>query len=289
MIRGGQELPRERMLQICILNISANPHPPDIYVELLRRAADFFVRARGNDFAKITPPTQDRYVGRYWTGRILLWTEIDITGAWLDINSGEELTEELKRSINIPPTAKPNYRSFDYALDNDRHLFYFESKNDHGQTLGPVTVRAIIAQLLSRELQGGGAPEVEVTLVPEVQAVEQILALPGLRTLYIKIVRDNPDVSPDVRRRILGRLEEAHARREETTLTKSADSPALTPGAEIREMAAVAAENGEVRGEGRDAQGHKLQKSTIDLPQRIYVGVDRGDTFLRRLLSALRR
>lgn len=82
-------MPRERLLQICILNISANPHPDGIYIALLRRAADFYVRARGNDFAKITAPTQDQRVGRYWTGRILLWTEIDISGSWLDITSGQ--------------------------------------------------------------------------------------------------------------------------------------------------------------------------------------------------------
>jgi hypothetical protein len=200
-------VPRERLLQICILNISANPHPEGIYIALLRRAADFYVRARGNDFAKITAPTQDQRVGRYWTGRILLWTEIDISGSWLDITSGEELTEELKDTINIPTTAKPNYRSFDYAFDNERHLLYFEAKNELGQSLGPAVVKRIFMSLLSRELQGIEVPEVEVTLLPETQAVERILALPGLRTLYIKIVRANPDVSPEVRQRVLGRLE----------------------------------------------------------------------------------
>lgn len=190
------------------------------------------------------------------------------------------MAEEDKKAINIPPTAKPNYRSFDYAFDNQRHLLYFEVKNDAGQTLSPNITRGIFTRLLSNEIQGPELPEVEVTLLPDTEAVEQILSLPGLRTLYIWIVRDNPDVSPDARRRILGRLEEAHARREETILTKSADSPALTPGTEIQEMAAVAAENGEVRGEGRDAQGHKVERSTADLPRRIYVGVDRGETFL---------
>lgn len=149
--------------------------------------------------------------------------------------------------------------------------------------------KRIFMSLLSRELQGIEVPEVEVTLLPETQAVERILALPGLRTLYIKIVRGNPDVSPEVRQRVLGRLEEAHARREETTLVKSADALALTPGSEIQEMAAVAAENGEVRGEGRDAEGHKLEVSTVDLPQRIYVGVGRGASFLGRLLSVIHR
>jgi Domain of unknown function (DUF4747) len=271
------------------LNISANPHPEGIYIALLRRAADFFVRARGSDFAKITLPTQNRRFVTYWTGRILLWTEIDIAGSWLDIASGEELTPELKNAINIPPSAKPNYRSFDYAFDDERHLLYFESKNELGQSLGPAVARRIFMRLLSPELQRIEVPEVEVTLVPETQAVERILALPGLRTLYIKIVRANPDVSPQARQRVLGRLEEAHARRAETTLVKSADALALTPGPEIQEMAAVAAENGEVRGEGRDAEGHKLEVSTVDLPRRIYVGVDRGATFLGRLFSALRR
>jgi hypothetical protein len=144
------------------------------------------------------------------------------------------------------------------------HILYFESRNELRQTFGPTVAKRIFVTLLSQELQGPEAPEVEVTLVPEVGAVEKVLSLPRLRTLYIRVVRPNPDVSDATRRRVLGRLEEAHAQREEITLTKSAGAAALTPTEDMRQTAEVAAENGVVRGEGRDANGVKTELSTSD-------------------------
>jgi hypothetical protein len=146
----------------------------------------------------------------------------------------------------------------------------------------------IFSTLLSLELLGAEYPEVEVTLVPEAGAVERVLELPGLRMLYIRVVRPNPDVSDATRQRVMGRLEQAHASREEVILTKSAGATRLTPPDDLRELAEVAAENGEVRGEGRYGDGVKAELSTVDHPKRIYAGIDRGPTFLARLLSALR-
>jgi hypothetical protein len=156
-------VPRERQLHIYVLNIAADPHPEGTYVSVLRRASNFLVRARGNDFAKITAPVQDRRDGRYWTGRILIWTEIDLRGHWLDLSNEEEISEDLKQTINIPEQAKPNYRVFNYVLDNTRHLVYFESRNEFGQNFGSSVAKHIFSTLLSLELLGAEYPEVEVT------------------------------------------------------------------------------------------------------------------------------
>jgi hypothetical protein len=281
-------VPRERILQACILNVSANPHPGGIYVALLRRAADFIVSARGAENAKITAPDRDIRVGRYYAGLIFLWTEIDLKGRWLDIQREEELSPEEKAAIRIPPTAKPNFRTFNYVLDNERHLVYIETRNEFGQSLGASVARRIFSAVLSRELQGPESPDVEVTIVPEAGAVERILAIPGLRRLFIQVNRPNPDISDERRQRVWNELDNVHARRQEITFFKSSDAAALTPTDDIQELAAIAAENGEVRGEGREANGNKVEISTGDLPKRLYLGMDRGTTFLGRLLAALR-
>ena len=54
----------------------------------------------------------------------------------------EELTERERAAIRIPPNAKPNYRTFNYAFDNDRHLLYFETRNEFDQRLGPSVANA---------------------------------------------------------------------------------------------------------------------------------------------------
>ena len=88
---------------------------------------------------------------------------------------------------------------------------------------------------------------------------------------------------------MLDRLDAEHAQREEIKLVKKATAERLTPTDEIVELAAVASENGLVRGEGRTDDGHKLEVSTSHLPQRIYVPLDAGQNFLARLLAVFRR
>jgi Domain of unknown function (DUF4747) len=282
-------MPRQRTIQICALNIAADPHSEGVYVRLLTRAADFIVNARASDYAKITRPQQSERIPRFYTGRILLWTELDIQGRWLDLSNEDELTPEARRAISIPENARPNYRTFDYVLDNEDHRVYFEARNEFGQGLGPTVARTIFSRLLSQELQGADAPEVEVTVVPDTRALERILELPGLRMLFIRVVRPNPDVSAEAVQRVLDRLDAEHAQREEITLVKTATAERLTPTDELLELAAVASENGLVRGEGRTDDGHKLEVSTSHLPQRIYVPLDAGQNFLARLLAVFRR
>jgi hypothetical protein len=69
---------------------------------------------------------------------------------------------------------------------------------------------------------------------------------------------------------------------------KSSEATNLVPTSEIREHADVAAENGFVRGEGRDADGKKVEIATDRYPKRIYVSVERGQSFLSRLLAVVR-
>jgi hypothetical protein len=51
-------VPRQRTIEICALNIAADPHEEGVYVRLLTRAADFIVNARASDYAKITRPSR---------------------------------------------------------------------------------------------------------------------------------------------------------------------------------------------------------------------------------------
>lgn len=279
---------RDRTLIVCALNLSANPHPDGVYISLLRQSARYIVRARANDYSKITTPRKYEADDLY-TGRILVWTEIDLKKPWLDLNSEETLSPALKKSIAIPPSAKPNFRVFNYVFSEKKHLLYFESVNEFGETLGPHTAKTIFTSLLSRELHGLDSPEVEVTVMPQSGVVERILAIPRLRKLYIRVTLPNPDSgSPAARRRVFARLEEAKARQLEEEYTRSAEADHLVATKEIRETAEVAAENGFVRGEGRDANGKKLEIATDRNPRRFFVSAERGGSFVSRLLASVR-
>jgi hypothetical protein len=127
-----------------------------------------------------------------------------------------------------------------------------------------------------------------VTIIPEVDAVEKVLTVPRLRTLLIRVTLPNPDTaSPAARRRVYDRLKAAKARQLEEKYTKSAEAKELRPTKEIQELAEVGAENGFVRGEGRDDDGKKLEVSTEKYPKRFFVGMGEGGSFLSRLLAAI--
>lgn len=254
---------RDKQIIVCALNLDATPHPRGIYVTLLRQATKFLVKAHGSDYAKITTPRKYDRDDNVYTGRILVFTEIDVQGRWLDLSNEDELSPTLKKAIAIPKDARPNFRSFDYAFDERKHRLYFETRNTEGQTLGPMVARRIFLSLLSQELLGIESPDVAVTIIPDRRAVDKILSLPGLRTLFIRVASPNADTSsPAARRRVLDRLKKANARQLEETYTKRSDAAALTPTAEMRELAEVAADTGIVEGEGRDADDKKIEAST---------------------------
>jgi hypothetical protein len=279
---------REKAIQVCALNLAANPHPDSVYISILRQASRFLVQARGTDYAKITSPRAVSGRPGIYTGRILIWTEIDVKRPWLDLTNEDELSPALKRSINIPENARPNMRVFGYVFVEKTHRVFFESKNEFGESLGPNVARAIFTRITSQELLGFESPEVEVTIVPEVDAVDRVLSLPNLRMLFIRVTLPNPDTaSPAARRRVYARLKKANARQLEEKYIKSSDAERLETTPEIRETAEVAAENGLVRGEGRDNDGKKLEVSTEKYPKRYFVGAPAGTSFLSRLMATL--
>lgn len=279
---------RERTLEVCALNLAANPHPGGVYISLLRRASHYLVQARGTDYAKITTPHAVSSRTGTYTGRILIWTEIDLKRPWLDLTKEDELSPSLKRTISIPENARPNMRVFGYVFVESKHRLYFESKNELGERLGPNTAKSIFSKLTSQELLGFDSPEVEVTIVPDVDAVERVLTLPRLRTLFIRVTLPNPDTaSPAARKRVYERLKKAKARQLEERYIKSTDAEKLEPTQEMQELAEVAAENGLVRGEGRDSDGKKVEVSTERYPKKFFVGTGEGGSFLSRLVAAL--
>ncbi|CAA2144475.1 hypothetical protein MBLL_03598 [Methylobacterium bullatum] len=270
-------------------NIAAAPHPTGIYVDSLRRASRFYSQVRGHDFAKITSPTRHRdHPGMYF-GRILVWTEINQKGKWLNLIEEDELPKKLWDQINIPDGAKPNYRVFNYVFDENSHTVYFEGKNEFGESFGPTTGRRLFANLLSEQEVTGGNYDMSVTLIPDETAVDQILDVPRLRKLVIRITRPNPDTTTSsARRRIFDELYEADAKQVEITYTKAAGADNLKPTPNIKHEAELAATDGFVTGFGYDISGRKVELSTDAIPKKFTLSMDSGGSFFARLMAALR-
>ena len=277
---------RDRKIEICALNIAANPHPPGVYRQILLAASKRITRARGSDFAKITAPTTSDD-GQILTGRILVWTDIDMKGRWLDLEKEELLTVEDQDQINIPEKAKPNYRVFGYVFRVASHRLYFESLNEFGEGLGPTTARRVFENLVQADGVRPEATEVEVTVLPKEGAVEQVLKLPGLRSLEIKLLLPNADdIDPQARARIYQRMRAMRAKRLDERVVKQAGAASLIPDDELRELAAIAAENGSVKGEGREGNQTTVL-STTDIPRRERISLEAGRNLLARIVATV--
>jgi hypothetical protein len=273
-------------LNVAILNIAANPHPDGIYFQIFSQVSRYLVRARGTDFAKITKPKRKN--DRIFEGRILIWTEIDMKGTWLDLENEDELSPNIKQQISIPSNAKPNYRTFNYVFDVKRHKLYFETKNEFGEIFGPTTAMRYFSRLFSQEILGPKGPDVEVSIIPDESALSSVLALPGLRTLTIRVVRPNGDTAsgPGIRR-VFEKMEQERIRLLEQTIVKASAAKAIIPDDGTRNLALAAVENGYVRGEGRARDGKKLFAATDDRPKIIQIDQDSGDNFTTRLVAAV--
>jgi hypothetical protein len=277
-----------RKVPVFVLNIAANPRDGNVYQRALERASRIVVQARGNDYARITSPRRNERYPHILQGQILLWTEIDLDGPWIDLDKGSEIDPDLREKISIPPNARPNFRAFDYVFDELKHQLYFEARNDLDQTVGPSVVLRVFLGILNRTVIGTEWPEIEVTLAPEKDAIERILALPRLNTIFIRVARPNPDAaSPEAVARVNAKLNALHAQKLEVKIQRAAGAERITLDKEYHEMAEVGADNGLVKGEGSYADGTKVELSTQDQPKKIDVNIAKGDNFFARLLSTI--
>ncbi|WP_425907621.1 DUF4747 family protein [Nitrobacter sp. TKz-YC02] len=273
-------------LEIYAINIVANPHPRGIYEHILREASRRGARARGSDYAKLTKPADEG--NGIFTGRILVWTEIDMEGKWLDVLSEKDLPPDIRRKINIPENAKPNYRTFWYCFDEHKHTFYYEARNEFSQHLGPTTARRILANLTSRDGPRGLAVDVDITIVPDEKTVGRILRSARLQRLHIRLTRPNPDDFEESKRRILRELQANHASRQDTHLIKAPGETRLTPTQPIQVLAEVAAENGFVEGVIEE-DGHRVRVSTRETPRKIVLQADERESVIERMKAYVRR
>lgn len=274
------------MMPVVSINISASPHPSGIYKTILEKASRKVVKSRAHDAAMITKPSRIKTNVTCLVGRILVWTEIDLRGPWLDIESEDNISEILRKEIRIPNQAKPNYRSFDYLFDEITHRMYIEIRNELGQSIGAKTLRNLIVRLTEPDIQGPSSPDIEVTVIPNDSALQKVLKLPGLRSLTIRVVRPNPDeTDTEAKRRVESKMENMNVRVLETKLTKSSKGTQIRPDLDTIALAEVASNDGFVRGEGRQ-DGRKIEAATDQTPQISFVDRNQGDSFFARIAGS---
>ncbi len=276
-------------IEVGALNIVASPHPDGVYRQVLRQVANKEVPLWGSDRAKITEfqEMEDRPDLLY--GRILVWSEIDPDGKWLNKVKNVEATVEEKKEIAeaIPQDYEPNFRSFYFLFVEGKHRLVFEVRNELGQHFAPSRAERLFERLFERYLPDD-APSMSVTAIPEDDTLEKIFAIPKLRYLEIFLKPPNPDDLDEAAERVLRRLNRESAGSRKVTLVKAPKKKTLTPDHETKTVAAVAAKgNGSVTGEGKDENNKAVFESTEKHPKTRQLEVV-GKTSFATFLSSLR-
>lgn len=257
---------RSRVIEYCALNIVATPHPRGVYPQILTDAATRSTNYAGSSWARVSRPI--KHEEGFYVGRLFVWTEIDTTEPAIDKVKLIELSlDEL--NLNIPPYIGFNGRIFLYVLRERDHKLIVEVRNEVGKTIAPKAVGRIFSSLLNSDDITDENPYVEVTVIPDEDALSKILAIPKLQRLKIHLVRPNPDDMSDEAEAILAELEELGAKSQDITLVAAAGGDGLELNERVSAQAEAATMNGYVAGKGKTDDGEPLAYDTKEHPRII--------------------
>lgn len=200
------------------------------------------------------------------TGVISKYTEIDLSGDWFNQNSFDAATPEQLSEINIPTHLKPNHASFYFSLDPKEHVLAFTSYAG-AKGLSPRAVEKFFKTAVTWKEVKDKFGRVEVDLIKDYGAVQDILNLPHLKELEF-IIRppNNDDIGSTLAAAIEETLREQNADEYEEKL-KAKGKKNIKPNKRTRALGSVAAENGEFRAKNLE-KGMKVSYNTADKPLR---------------------
>lgn len=278
-----------RTIKVSALNVAMHkPHAPDRYVALLKDAyaSRHLVRQGALHGAMLgSLYLEDRNdVTKGINGELFRFVKLDPDEPWFNLETKEAATDVDVRSISIPRHLLPHLQRIPFVFKPSEHELWFIS-HDRKERLGPRIAANIFQALFDRTCAERRYPQVEVTVIPDHDSLEQMFKLARLERIVIELKRPNSDDGASDEARLLRRLEKQRARRMTTDLVAEKHG-SIVPDEETRRLAAVAARNGRVSVAGRDGEGRPVEESTDERP---YIESVRVDSDIETAFGVLRR
>lgn len=277
----------DQIVEIGFLNVVATPHPAGVYERLIRSAAGHEVQFFGDQKAAITSPRASKGEPNLLLGRVVIWTDIDEDQPGVNKRSLSAVNL-ADMNFSVPRDLGFNGKAFIFALNTASHTLTFEARNEFGQTLSPRRAKRIFDRLLSPQVLGLEAELVEVTVIPEDDALAFVLGLSRLDRVEILVKRPNEDDITTKTNAIMAELMAQNAKSEDRVLTRESGSDGLELSEENMVRAEVAATNGFVKSSGRDGEGEPDKRSTKEYPKILRAVVDAGESFISKVRDAAR-
>ncbi|PTU70148.1 DUF4747 family protein [Chromobacterium haemolyticum] len=272
----------KKLYSICAVNIRVHPHPKGRYEELLRDVMNMrrSVSVYGMHHVLMTMIRKDEMVGKdVLYGMLAKYTRIKVDGRWFNEATMKVAGEDELMEINIPDNLQPNLNEFRFMLLPDSHVIFVEFEAD-GERMAPAHVGKYFENVFSADAIRKKFGVVDVTVIPVVSAVSEMLSLPLVKKIELKIRRPNPDDFDDINPEDFE--EEMLEIMDDQNIAEIREHYIARPGVSVvlnnktKMKADLAARNGEVLVFGRNAEGERVTLSSQKMPmiERGYFGVD---------------
>lgn len=263
---------REKKLIVGAINITIQPHTPQKYLELFK---DTFklkntVNISGDHYGLLANMYKvDREQGELGpiTGDIFKFTNIDKNAQWFNVSTNDFASADDVDSVNIPDNLKPNSSRFSYIFFPEQHLLFYEGYYD-GNSFGPSNAERFISRLFNVESIIEKFGKVDVTHVPEVNALTEALKLPFKERIEMVVKTPNPDNHADAERRVMARMRAQNVEKFEQKF-KAVQGQSIEMDEDLKTMAHISAKNGSFYIKGKDSNLKPIEFSTIKHPLKI--------------------
>lgn len=286
-----------RKIEISGLNIVTQPHTPDGYVKLFKKIAKERkpIKVRGNDCLMVSSarPLDTNDWTKGIVGEIIKFSEIEQDRNWVNVKNGKFLEDGLEP--DLPQDLRPNGASFPYIFypkrkGHSHKLFYVSHYRNHKgkyDNLSPNMLKKMFDSLFMIIKLESEYESIEVTVLPDNDALNSIFKIPSLYKLELVIKAPNPDDLADAEREIFQRMDGMNVS-ETYQEFKSQKSASIKPDEDLKIKARVAANNGYVKGYGKDIDGTKVEQSTKEIPLKRTVLIDTLHDTISSILERFR-
>ncbi len=185
---------------------------------------------------------------------------------------------------------RPNLNICHFIFDAINHKLYFETRNKKDETFGPKNIEKLFNNILNNNMLFQEYGQVDVTLVPKSNVVDNLLDNPIIKKLEIRITPPNPDDLADAEREVMERLNKLNAKTEEINYT-AANENGLSIDDNTKMIARIASTNGIVSIRAINKEGQLTRDSTRDYPCMEFFDADPElgiETILKNFLQKRR-
>lgn len=258
-------MPRQKKIEIGIINIATDPHSPDIYKELLYDSVNNrqVINTRGQEgviLGEINPIERDNPLNGLY-GTIYRFINLDLMGSWLDLKQVMPIEpEEDKPAVDIPDNLKPNLKTVYFVFYPIGHRLFFDCS-----MISPRYLRSFFIKLFSLEQYFTKYGQIFVNVETTEESIERIMSIQTLSSLDILVNRPNGDDQSGLEEKVLSRIKKQNIS-SWRNFYKGERSEGIEPDEETIAFMNVARSNGVINAIGYENE-KRVEISTLEHPK----------------------